>query len=180
MTRQIRLPLNQGTALSLHAGDEVELTGSVITGRDQACGRLFRLLSEGSSLPVDLTSEIMYFVGPTPAQPGAVIGSAGPTTSGRMNPYLPALLAHGLRGFIGKGHISDQVKQSLVQHRCVYFGAVGGTGALLSAAIEQVEVIAFEDLLTEAIRRLQLNRFPAVVLCDAHGQNLYAQAIGEQ
>ena len=121
MTRQIKLPLNQETALSLHTGDEVELSGSVITGRDQACGRLFRLLSEGSSLPVDLAGEIMYFVGPTPAQPGAVIGSAGPTTSGRMNPYLPALLAHGLRGFIGKGHISEQVKQSLVQHSRAYF-----------------------------------------------------------
>jgi len=179
MTRQITLPLSQETASSLHAGDQVELSGSVITGRDQACGRLFSLLSEGSSLPVDLKNQIMYFVGPTPAQPGAVIGSAGPTTSGRMNPYLPSLLAQGLRGFIGKGHIADQVKQSLVKHKAVYFGAIGGTGALLSSTIDQVEIIAFEDLLTEAMRRMYLNRFPVVVLCDTHGQDLYAQAMGE-
>ena len=176
MAKAIQLPLSESDAVALRAGDEVELTGEVLTGRDQACARLCRMIQAGETLPVELAGRMIYFVGPTPAKPGGVIGSAGPTTSGRMNPFMPALLATGLRGFIGKGYISDEAKRSLVEHRGVYLGAIGGTGALLSSTIEAARVVAFEDLLSEAMRVLKLNRFPAVVLDDAHGGDLYQSA----
>jgi fumarate hydratase subunit beta len=176
VTRQVHLPIATTVIESLRAGDEVELSGIVLTGRDQACARLFAMLQGGQGLPVDLTGELFYFVGPSPAPPGQVVGSAGPTTSGRMNRFIPALLAAGLRGFIGKGYLSDAAKGALVQHRGIYFGAIGGTGALLSQCITEVRVVAFEDLLSEAMRTMQLERFPAVVLSDCHGGDLYADA----
>ncbi len=178
VTRSIELPLSEADALSLRAGDELELSGTVLTGRDQACARLFKMLQAGEKPPIDLRGQLLYFVGPTPARPGSVIGSAGPTTSGRMNPFLPTLLFHGLRGFIGKGYISTDVKQAIVQHGGVYLGAIGGTGALLSATIEESAVVAFEELLSEAMRVLKLKTFPAVVLHDAHGGDLYRAARG--
>ena len=171
--KEINLPLDIEAASALRAGDEVELTGTVLTGRDQACARLFALLEAGQPLPVELSGQLLYFVGPSPARPGAVVGSAGPTTSGRMNPFMPALLAQGLRGFIGKGYLSQPVKDALVKHRAVYFGAIGGTGALLARCIEESKVIAFPELLSEAIHRMRFRNFPAVVLNDAQGGDLY-------
>ena len=178
MTTQVTLPLDSEQALALRCGQEVEISGWVLTGRDVACRKLFELLQSGQPLPIELRQEVMYFVGPSPALPGQVIGSAGPTTTGRMNRFLPALLDAGLRGMIGKGYIDETVKTALAKNQAVYFGAIGGTGALLSTAIAEVEVVAFEELLSEAVRRLRLVRFPAVVLHDAHGGDLYAQAAG--
>jgi fumarate hydratase subunit beta len=178
MNRDISLPLQESVAIELQAGDEVTLTGFVLTGRDQACARLFKMIQGGAALPVDLAGQVLYFVGPSPPRPGAVIGSAGPTTSGRMAPFIPALLASGLRGFIGKGYIDATVKRALAAHRAVYFGAVGGTGALLSARITSARVVAFPDLLSEAVHSLRMERFPAVVLCDTHGVDWYARILG--
>jgi fumarate hydratase subunit beta len=175
--RQLSLPLDGRTALELRAGDEAELTGFVLTGRDQACARLFQMIQEGTKLPVDLCGQLLYFVGPSPARPGGIIGSAGPTTSGRMAPFLPSLLAAGLRGFIGKGYLDDTVKRALAAHRAVYFGAIGGTGALLSACITSAEVVAFPELLSEAVHLLKVERFPVVTLCDTHGADLYARVL---
>ncbi len=178
--RQLSLPIDAAAAAGLRAGDEVELTGTVLTGRDQACARLFRMMGAGEPLPVDLAGQLIYFVGPSPARPGAVVGSAGPTTSGRMNPFMPALLARGLRGFIGKGYLSHGVKEALVRHGGVYFGAIGGTGALLALCIEEARVVAFPELLSEAIHVLRFRRFPAVVLNDSVGGDLYDTALGGQ
>jgi fumarate hydratase subunit beta len=177
MKREILLPLAEHAALELRAGEEVELTGAVLTGRDQACARLFQMVREQAELPVDLAGQLIYFVGPSPAPPGQVIGSAGPTTSGRMNPFLPAFLARGLRGFIGKGYLGEAVKEALVAHHGVYFGAIGGTGALLSGCIESAQVVAFPELLSEAIHLLRLRRFPGVVLYDTCGGDLYEHAL---
>ena len=174
--QQIELPANDAQLRSLRAGDEVELTGDVITGRDQACARLHYMLAAGEPLPVDLQNAVLYFVGPSPAPPGRVIGSAGPTTSGRMNRFLPQLIAAGVRGVIGKGHLSEPSRAALAEHGGVYFGAIGGTGALLSRCIESVDVIAFPELLSEAMRRMRLKKFPAVVLADSVGGNLYDTA----
>lgn len=174
---QITLPLDAKIAISLRVGDEVMLTGPVFTGRDQACARLFRMIQDGDKLPFDLAGQVLYFVGPSPAAPGMVIGSAGPTTSGRMNPFMPALLVAGLRGFIGKGYINQTTKQSLEEHQAIYFGAIGGTGALLSRCIESSEIVAFPELLSEAVRQLALKNFPVVVLHDTHGSDLYENAM---
>ncbi len=176
MAREIHLPLEKDVAAELLAGEEVELVGDVITGRDQACGRIYELLRQGREPPVDLAGQLLYFVGPSPARDGAVVGSAGPTTSGRMNPFIPAFLDRGLRGFIGKGYVSPQVKAALVQCGGVYLGAIGGTGALLATTIEETEVIAFAELLSEAVHRMRFNRFPAVVLNDSRGGDLYEAA----
>jgi len=176
--RELLLPLTIDVVKTLRAGDEVELTGVVLTGRDQACARIFQMIQAGDEPPASLQGQLIYFVGPTPAKPGEVIGSAGPTTSERMNPFLPMFLARGLRGFIGKGYISQDVKDALVQHSGVYFGAIGGTGALLSGCIEADETIAFPELLSEAVHRMKLKRFPVVVLNDAHGGDLYSQVLG--
>jgi fumarate hydratase subunit beta len=176
MTQDIQLPLSEKAALELRAGDEAELTGSVLTGRDQACARLFQMIQTGAELPVELPGQLLYFVGPSPAPPGLVIGSAGPTTTGRMNPFLPAFLDRGLRGFIGKGYLDPMVKQALVVHHGIYFGAIGGTGALLSGCIRSARVVAFPELMSEAIHLFELERFPVVVLCDTHGADLYARA----
>lgn len=175
--RNLLLPLDSDAVKMLHAGDEVELTGAVLTGRDQSCERIFNILEERKRLPVAIAGQLMYFVGPSPPRPGSVIGSAGPTTSGRMNPFLPTFLRHGLIGFIGKGYIAQEVKEALVKHSALYFGAVGGTGALLSECIVSAEIIAFPELLSEAVYRMQFNRFPVVVLNDAFGGDLYSQAL---
>jgi fumarate hydratase subunit beta len=172
----LTLPLSNQAVENLRAGEQVMLSGVVLTGRDQACARLDQLAKAQRPLPVDLTGQLIYFVGPTPARSGHVIGSAGPTTTGRMNSFLPTLLDQGLRGFIGKGYIDDAVKEAVRKHHAVYFGAIGGSGALLSSTITAVQEIAFPELLTESIKRLTLNQFPAVVLYDAHGGDLYAQA----
>jgi fumarate hydratase subunit beta len=177
--RGLNLPLDAATAAGLRAGDEVELTGTVLTGRDQACARLFRMIGAGEPLPVDLAGQLIYFVGPSPAKPGAVVGSAGPTTSGRMNPFMPTLLAQGLRGFIGKGYLSAEVKAALVRHQGVYLGAIGGTGALLALCIEEARVVAFPELLSEAIHLMRFRRFPAVVLNDSVGGDLYNTALAQ-
>jgi fumarate hydratase subunit beta len=176
VTRHVQLPLTAEQAESLRAGDEVELNGTALTGRDQACARIFALRQAEQPLPVDAAGQLIYFVGPTPAPQGRVIGSAGPTTSGRMNRFIPALLAAGFSGFIGKGHLSEEAKRSLVQHEGVYFGAIGGTGALLSQHITDLEVVAFKELLSEAMHLVRFDRFPVVVLNDCHGGDLYAEA----
>ena len=173
MTRSIRLPLNEREARALRAGDSVLLSGVLYTGRDAAHKRLCRLLAEGKPLPFDLRDATIYYVGPTPARPGAVIGSAGPTTSYRMDSYAPLLLAHGLRGMIGKGYRSPEVIAAMQAHGAVYFGAVGGAAALIAGHIEASEVIAFDDLGTEAIRKLTVRDFPAFVVIDSLGNNLY-------
>jgi fumarate hydratase subunit beta len=176
MATTIALPLNQETAFGLHAGDELELDGWVLTGRDQACARLYNLLEEGAELPVVIRDQLIYFVGPSPARPGEVIGSAGPTTSGRMNRFMPRLLGAGVRGFIGKGYLAPDVKEALVAEGGVYLGAIGGSGALLSQCIVEAKVVAFEELLSEAIHAMRFQNFPVVVLNDAHGGDLYAEA----
>ena len=176
MSRLLRLPLSDEDVTSLRAGDERELSGAVLTGRDEACARLFALLQTREPLPVKLQDQLMYFVGPSPARPNETIGSAGPTTSGRMDRFLPAIFAAGLRGIIGKGYLSQPPRDALVRYQGVYFGAIGGTGALLSQCITQVRVIAFEELLSEAMRSMQLERFPVVVLNDCHGGDLYENA----
>ena len=180
MTPELQLPITDEVISTLHAGDEIGLTGWVLTGRDQACARLFKMIQAGEELPVDLAGQLIYFVGPSPARPGEVIGSAGPTTSGRMNPFMPMLLQHGLRGFIGKGYLSQEVKDALVQFGGVYFGAIGGSGALLASAIKEVKVLAFEELLSEAIHAMRFEHFPVVVLNDSHGGDLYAEALQTQ
>jgi fumarate hydratase subunit beta len=176
MSRQVRLPIDEREVALLRSGDELELSGAVLTGRDQACARIFSMLQAGRRLPINPQSQLMYFVGPSPAPPGHVIGSAGPTTSGRMNQFIPALLAAGFRGFIGKGNLSIDVKQAIGCYHGVYLGAIGGTGALLSQSIAEVEVVAFPELLSEAIHVMRLEHFPVVVLNDCHGGDLYADA----
>jgi fumarate hydratase subunit beta len=177
VSRQLSLPLSEQDIQSLHAADEVELSGEVLTGRDQACARLYNLIQASKPLPIDLKGRLIYFVGPTPARPGEVIGSAGPTTSGRMDRFLPAMIGAGLSGAIGKGLLSQNVKEAFVKHHGVYFGAIGGTGALLSQSITGVCIVAFEELLSEAIHVMQLQRFPLVVLNDCHGGDLYKQPL---
>ncbi len=175
--KELILPLDLVTASSLRAGEEVLLSGEVLTGRDQACRRLHEMLAAGSELPVEISGQLIYFVGPSPAKPGEVVGSAGPTTAGRMNAFMPGLLAHGVRGFIGKGFLADSVKTALREKGGVYFGAIGGTGALLSQSITACEVVAFPDLLSEAIHRMRFENFPAIVLNDTVGGDLYQSVL---
>jgi len=169
----LRPPLNEKTVRSLHAGQRVLISGPVLTGRDAAHKRLFELLQAGKKLPVNLDGEIIYFVGPTPGRPGKVIGSAGPTTSSRMDAYSPALLAEGLRGMIGKGYRGATVREALVKFGAVHLTAPGGLGALLGSKITHSEILAYEDLGPEAIRRLSVKDFPAIVAYDAHGHSIY-------
>ena len=178
---RIRLgtPLTAGEAARLRSGDRVLITGELYTARDAAHARLVALLREGKPLPFPLEGQIIYYVGPTPAMPGKVIGSAGPTTSGRMDAYAPELMAAGLRGMIGKGSRSAAVKEAMVRHGAVYFAATGGAGALLSQRIRKAEVVAYEDLGPEAVRRLTVEDFPAVVVNDTRGGDLYEAGIRE-
>lgn len=159
----------------LKAGDTVEITGVIYTARDAAHARLVDLLEKGEKLPLELEGQVIYYVGPTPAKPGKVIGSAGPTTSYRMDPYAPKLIEQGLKGMIGKGARSAEVKAAIKEHKAVYFAAVGGAAALIAKSIKKAEVIAYEDLGAEAIRRLEVENFPAIVINDVHGNDLYEE-----
>lgn len=169
----LRPPLSEQDIRQLRAGQEVSVTGVVYTARDMAHKRLCEALERGEPLPVPLEGAVVYFVGPTPGRPGAVIGSAGPTTSARMDPFSPTLIAHGLRAMIGKGYRGDEVRRALQRHGAVHLATLGGAGALLSRHIVGAEVVAYEDLGTEAIRRLEVVDFPAVVAYDAAGGSVY-------
>lgn len=173
MEKYIHTPLDAETIHDLKAGDFVYITGTIYTARDAAHKRMAEALENGGMLPMDVTNGIIYYLGPSPAREGRPIGSAGPTTSGRMDKYTPALLDMGLKGMIGKGRRNAEVKDAVVRNGCVYFAAIGGAGALLSKAITASEVIAYEDLGTEAVRRLEVTKFPAIVVMDADGNDLY-------
>ena len=173
MAMKITSPLSREAARSLKAGDSCLISGVIYTARDAAHKRLCELVAEGKELPLDVKDAIIYFVGPTPAKEGQAIGSAGPTTSYRMDAYSPTLIAEGLTGMIGKGKRGPEVIAAMREHGAVYFGAIGGCGALLSKCIKKAEVIAYEDLGAEAIRRLEVEDFPAIVIIDSEGNNLY-------
>ncbi len=173
MAMELNMPLTREMARSLKAGDSILLSGVIYTARDAAHKRLCDLVAEGKELPLEIKDATIYFVGPTPAREGDVIGSAGPTTSYRMDAYSPTLIALGQTGMIGKGKRSPEVIAAMKEHGAVYFGAIGGCGALLSKCIKKAEVIAYEDLGTEAIRRLEVENFPVVVIIDSYGNNLY-------
>ena len=175
MEHYVNLPLTAEKAKLLRAGDTVYLTGEVYTSRDAGHKRMVELLKRGEELPFDPKDATIYYVGPSPARPGQIIGSAGPTTSGRMDAYAPILLAQGVRGMIGKGARSPEVIEAMKQHTGVYFGAIGGAGALLAKCIKSSELIAWEDLQSEALRRLWVEDMPLVVVIDCEGNDLYAQ-----
>ncbi|MCD6165669.1 Fe-S-containing hydro-lyase [candidate division KSB1 bacterium] len=175
--KAITTPLTDEVVKSLRVGDEVLITGVLYTGRDAAHKRLVELLDKNEKLPVDFTGQIIYYVGPTPARPERVIGAAGPTTSGRMNPYAPVLIAQGLKGIIGKGQMGAEVAEALKKYIAVYFAAIGGAGALLAKCIKKAEVIAYDDLGAEAIRRLEVENFPAIVAQDCYGGNIYVEGM---
>lgn len=179
MDRYINVPLSRIDALSLRAGDYVYLTGSLYTARDAAHKRMAEVLAEGGSLPMDMEDNVIYYMGPSPAREGRPIGSAGPTTASRMDKYAPSLLDLGLRGMIGKGKRSLEVKNAIIKNGAVYFAAVGGAGALLSRSIISSEIIAYDDLGTEAVRRLEVKDFPVIVVIDSEGNDLYQTAIEE-
>ena len=171
--KKITTPISEKVARSLKAGDEVEISGVIYTARDMAHRRLCEAMQAGKKLPVELEGAVIYFLGPTPARPGRVIGAAGPTTSSRMDNFSPPLIANGLRAMIGKGYRNEHVRETLKQYGAVHFAALGGAGALLSKHIVDAEVIAYEDLGTEAIRRLEIVDFPAIVAYDADGKSVY-------
>lgn len=177
--KQIQLPLTAEDVEGLRAGDRVLLSGPMLTGRDAAHKRLVDLLDAGDPLPIEIEGETIYFVGPSPAKPDQVIGSCGPTTSYRMDPYSPQLIALGLRGMIGKGARGPDVVEAMKKHGAVYFTAVGGAGALIAQSVESMEIVAYEDLGPEAIRRLVVEDFPVIVAQDAHGGNQYEAGINE-
>ena len=179
MDKYISVPLTAETAVSLRAGDYVYLTGTIYTARDAAHKRMFETLERGEQLPFNMENNVIYYMGPSPARTGRPIGSAGPTTASRMDKYAPSLLDLGLKGMIGKGKRSQAVKDAIVRNGAVYFAAVGGAGALLSRSIAASEVIAYDDLGTEAIRRLEVKEFPVIVVMDSEGNNLYETAIRE-
>ena len=176
MDRHITAPISDEDARSLHSGDYVYITGTIYTARDAAHKRMAEALAAGDKLPIDMKNNIIYYMGPSPAREGQVIGSAGPTTSSRMDKYTPLMLEHGLKGMIGKGKRSEQVIASMVKNKAVYFAAIGGAGALLSKCIKKAEIIAYEDLGTEAIRKLEVEKLPAIVVIDSKGNNLYETA----
>ena len=174
--KRLCAPLTEADVRQLKAGDEVVIDGTVYTARDMAHKRLCQAIDRGEDLPIELEGAIIYFVGPTPARPGRVIGAAGPTTSARMDPFSPKLIAHGLRAMIGKGYRGEEVRQVLRQYGAVHLSTLGGAGALLSRHIVRAETVAYEDLGTEAIRRLEVVDFPAVVAYDAFGGSIYGDA----
>jgi len=174
-TLNIKSPLDEETIKNLKAGDQVFITGVIYTARDTAHKRMVEALDKGERLPLDLTNQAIYYMGPSPARPGQAIGSAGPTTSGRMDSYAPRLMAAGLKGMIGKGNRSQAVRDAMKKYKAVYLAAIGGAGALISKSIQKAEVIAYEDLGTEAIRRLEVENFPATVIDDIYGGDLYEQ-----
>lgn len=173
MEIKITAPINKEETMKLKAGDSVLISGVIYTARDAAHERMTRLHHEGVDFPIDLTNQVVYYAGPCPAKPGEVIGSCGPTTAGRMDAYTPELLDNGLGAMIGKGVRSNEVVEAIKRNKCVYFGAIGGAGALIAECIKKAEVVAYDDLGTEAIRRLEVVDFPAVVLMDCEGNDLY-------
>lgn len=177
MEKHITLPLNKEIVQSLHAGDFVYLTGIIYTARDAAHQRMYETMKKGEPPPIDIKDTVIYYLGPSPAPEGKVIGSAGPTTSSRMDKYTPDLLEAGMIAMIGKGKRSEQVIGSMVKNKAVYFAAIGGAGALLSKCIKKATVVAYEDLGTEAIRELYVEELPVIVVIDPEGNNLYETAI---
>lgn len=179
MERHITVPVAKEEIQDLRAGDYVYLTGVIYTARDAAHKRMDEALSERKELPLDIENQMIYYMGPSPAREGRPIGSAGPTTASRMDKYAPRLLDMGLGGMIGKGKRSQAVQDAIVRNKAVYFAAVGGAGALLSKCIKRADVIAYDDLGTEAIRRLEIEDLPAIVVIDSEGNNLYETAVKE-
>ena len=173
MEKHITVPFDKETAKSLKAGDYVYLTGVIYTARDAAHKRMDESLNNGDKLPIDIDGNVIYYMGPSPARDGRPIGSAGPTTATRMDKYTPRLLDMGLTGMIGKGNRQPKVKEAIVRNNAVYFAAVGGAGALLSQRILKSDVVAYDDLGTEAIRRLEVENFPVIVVIDSEGNDLY-------
>ena len=173
--RKITLPLTKKLARTLHAGDQVLVTGTIYTSRDAGHKRMCEALERGETLPFDPTDATIYYVGPTPAKPGTVIGSAGPTTSGLMDAYAPTMMSVGARGMIGKGARLSEVVEAMKKYDGVYFGAIGGAGALLAICIKKAELIAYEDLGAEALRKLYVEDMPLVVIIDREGNNLYEE-----
>lgn len=174
---RITTPLTDADVEALHAGDRVLITGTIYTARDSAHKRLLALIEKGEELPFDLKGQFIYYVGPTPAKPGKVIGSAGPTTSGRMDAFAPKLFDLGLKGTIGKGQRSQEVLDSLKKNKALYMAAVGGAAALIARSIKDAEVIAYEDLGPEAIRKLEVVDFPVIVVNDCHGNDLFKAGV---
>ena len=173
MAISIKTPISREDVRKLKAGDSCLISGVIYTARDAAHKRLCELVAAGKELPFDVKDSVIYFVGPTPAKPGQAIGSAGPTTSYRMDAYSPTLIAEGQTGMIGKGNRGPEVIAAMKEHGAVYFGAIGGCGALLSKCIKKAEIVAYEDLGAEAIRRLEVEDFPVIVIIDSEGNNLY-------
>ena len=177
MDKKIQSPISNEDAKSLRAGDYVYITGTIYTARDAAHKRMYEALEKNQQLPIEMANNIIYYMGPSPAREGRPIGSAGPTTASRMDKYAPKLLDLGLKGMIGKGKRSQAVKDAIVRNGSVYFAAIGGAGAILSKCIKKSEVIAYDDLGTEAIRKLYVEDFPVIVVIDSEGNNLYETAI---
>ena len=175
MVKKVTLPLTDETLKELKAGDNVLLNGVIYVGRDAAHKRIVEALDQGKPLPFDIKGQTIYYMGPSPAKPGQPIGSAGPTTSGRMDSYSPRLMAEGLKGMIGKGMRSQAVKDAIKKYKAVYFAAIGGAGALISKSIKKSEVIAYEELGAEAVRRLDVEDFPVTVINDIYGGDLYQE-----
>lgn len=173
MTKKINLPITEADIKDLKAGDSVLLSGTILTGRDAAHKRLFELIQDGKELPVDIKGELIYYVGPAPAKPGYAVGPAGPTSSYRMDKYAPSLLDLGLKGMIGKGARNNDVVDAIVRNKCVYLVAIGGAAALIAKSIKAEEMICYEDLGTEAIRRYTVEDFPCIVAIDREGNNVY-------
>ena len=180
MDRYMNAPLDREEVKTLRAGDYVYISGTIYTARDAAHLRMFQTLDRGEELPIKLEGNVIYYMGPTPARPGGPIGSAGPTTASRMDKYTPRLLDLGLTGMIGKGKRKPEVTEAIVRNGAVFFAAVGGAGALLSKCIKKAEVIAYEDLGTEAIRKLEVENLPVIVVIDSQGNNLYEQVLEKQ
>lgn len=172
-TKKVTTPLTDEAVKSLKCGDRVNISGIIYTGRDAAHKIMCEALEKGEEIPVDWTGQVIYYAGPTPAKPGNVIGSCGPTTSGRMDAYSPTMMDQGLKGMIGKGPRSKEVVDAMKKHNVVYFAAVGGAAALIASSVKECEVIAYDDLGPEAVRRLKVENYPCVVVIDSEGNNLY-------
>ena len=179
MEKHIQAPLVEEEIKNLKSGEYVYITGTIYTARDAAHKRMFESINKGDEIPMELKNNVIYYMGPSPAREGRPIGSAGPTTASRMDKYAPTLLNLGLKGMIGKGKRSEEVKEAIIKNGCVYFAAVGGAGALLSKSIKKSEVIAYDDLGTEAIRKLEVENFPAIVVIDSMGNNLYDMVLNK-
>ena len=177
MEKYINVPLKDEDIKQLKAGDYVYISGTIYTARDAAHKRMYEAMMENKEIPMDLQNNVIYYMGPSPARAGHAIGSAGPTTSSRMDKYAPLLMDHGLKGMIGKGKRSKEVIDAIIKNNAVYFAAVGGAGAILSKTIKKAEVIAYDDLGTEAIRKLEVENLPAIVVIDSEGNNLYETVV---